>query len=60
MIWEVVLKAFHVISDGLAWKIGNGTKVRIGVDPWPGSGNNHLLPIEVIQSLHNQGFFFLH
>jgi hypothetical protein len=60
VIWKAVLKAFHVIGDGLAWRIGNGTKVRIGACPWPGCGNNHLLPVEIIQSLHNQGFFSLH
>jgi hypothetical protein len=29
VIWKVILKYFHVLGDGLAWSIENGTKVRI-------------------------------
>jgi hypothetical protein len=37
IIWKATQKAFHVIGEGLSWKIGKGNKVRIGMDPWPGS-----------------------
>jgi hypothetical protein len=39
IIWKAVVKSFHVVGDGLAWKVGKGNQVRIGMDPWPGSGN---------------------
>lgn len=31
----------------------------IGTDPWPGSGNSHLLPLALIQQLHTQGYFYI-
>jgi hypothetical protein len=43
----------------LAWKIGKGNKVRIGMDPWPGSNRKHLLPQVLIERLHLQGVYYL-
>jgi hypothetical protein len=34
IIWKVVIQAFEVMGDGLAWNIGKGTKVWLGSDPW--------------------------
>jgi hypothetical protein len=55
IIWKAVVKSFHVIGDGLAWKVGRGDQVRIGTDPWPGSGNSHILPQALLDHLHHQG-----
>ena len=54
-IWRATLKAMPLIRDNLLWKIGNGAQVRIGLDPWPGSGNTHLLPEGLIRHLNNRG-----
>jgi len=43
IIWKSLLKYFLVIGDGLAWRIGKENKVRLGSDPWSGSGHSHLL-----------------
>jgi hypothetical protein len=59
IIWKVVIKSFHVIGDGLAWKIGRGDKLRIGSDPWPGSGLAHSLSQELQDHLHTQGLYKL-
>ena len=47
------------MGDGLAWRIGDGTKVCIGADLWPGSDGIHILAPKLIQSLHDHGFFHL-
>jgi hypothetical protein len=59
IIWKAVIKSFHVIGDGLAWKIGRGDKLRIGSDPWLGSGNAHSLSQELQYHLHTQGLYKL-
>lgn len=43
IIWKVVLQSFDLIGQGLAWKVGNGRNVTIGLDPWSGCGQGHLL-----------------
>jgi len=40
-IWRDVL---CLIRNGLAWKVGNGEKVQIDIDPWSRSGEGHILP----------------
>jgi len=58
-IWRATLKAMPLIRDNLLWRIGNGAQVRIGLDPWPGSGNAHLLPAGLIRNLNNRGIKYL-
>jgi hypothetical protein len=59
IICKAILSSFQVIGDGLAWKVGRGNKVRIGVDPWPGSGLNHRLLEECIQIMNENGIHYL-
>jgi hypothetical protein len=59
IIWKVVINSFQVVGDGLDWRIGKGNKVRIGVDPWPGSGISHVLPNDVLDQIHAQGYHYL-
>lgn len=40
----MVLKSLDVIRHGLAWKMGNGSRVLMGIDPWPGTDLKHILP----------------
>ncbi len=50
-IWGFVLNLFEYIRVDLAWRLGSGGKVRIGMDAWFGSGNFHILPPRLIQFL---------
>lgn len=59
MIWKAIINAFPLIENGLAWNIGNGNRLRLGLDPWSGNDGNHLLIGQLIQSLHSRDFFFL-
>ena len=59
IIWKALCKALPLILEGLVWKIGDGTKARIGTDPWTGCSQNHLLPFQLLQLIHQKGFFHL-
>jgi len=52
IIWKVITNSFQVVGDGLAWHVGKGTQFRVGIDPWPGSGRNHILPQGMLDWLH--------
>jgi hypothetical protein len=56
MIWKEVIKSFPVIEGGLAWKVGNGLRVRqLGTDPWTGSEGKHLLSDQLLATLKQKG-----
>ena len=59
VIWKATLESFKVIEQGLAWKIGNGEKVKIGKDPWVGCNGNYALSPELIQHLEGKDIRFL-
>jgi len=59
VIWRAVLNSFSIISSKLAWKIGSGEKVRIGVDPWQGSSHHHIMAPRVLEALNSRGFVSL-
>ena len=58
-IWEAVLNSLEVIRSGLAWKVGNGNKVRIGWDPWLGCRNDHIQPLELVECLEQSNVLYL-
>jgi hypothetical protein len=59
VIWKAIINAFPIIENGLAWKIGNDQRFRLGKDPWPGSEGQHLLSDQLIQHLHTLGIVSL-
>ena len=56
---KAVLWAFDIIGNFLVWKIGNGTDVHIGLDPWIGCNWRHALPSPMLEKLHLAGLYFL-
>jgi len=48
-----------MIGRWLIWRVGNGTKVKLGEEPWFGCGEGYRLPIKLINSLHENGYFFM-
>lgn len=44
-----------MVGEGLAWKVGNGEKLRIGIDPWVGWRENFRLPPELIEFINING-----
>ena len=50
---------FDLIGHGLVLKVGNGTNVCIGSDPWVCCKWRHILPPYLIECLYNHGFYFL-
>jgi hypothetical protein len=59
IIWKSIINSFHIIGDWLIWKVGNGSKVLIGKDPWIGCANSHILPEELVNFLNQRGYFYL-
>lgn len=59
MFWKAIIKSFHLIEDHLAWNVGDGTSVRIGLDPGLRSGIQHILPPNIRERLEEQGIQYL-
>ena len=60
IFWKAIIKSFTLISETLAWRVGDGTSVRLGMDPWPGSGLQDILAPDIWEHLEGLGFLFLH
>jgi hypothetical protein len=57
IVWKALDNAFPIIDSWIAWKIGNGKNIRVGLDPWVGSSENYRLPEATLASLHEAGVF---
>lgn len=59
VMWKAILKAFEVVGNGLAWRVGSGHLLRIGLDPWAGCFREHLLNADLRSWLEQGGYFYL-
>jgi hypothetical protein len=50
IIWKAMGLAFQLVGNLLMWKVGR-EKVKVGIDPWVGSGGLYKLPDKVIATL---------
>ena len=58
IIWKAMVQAFDIVGSGLAWRVGSGRWVRLGMDLWVGSGRAHILLVEIIMALSKRGVLF--
>jgi len=58
-IWKATMNSFNIVEDALAWRVGNGEKLRIEIDPWVGCNEDFTLSREVMDSFRIQGVQFL-
>lgn len=59
VIWKAIVKSFPLLESNLAWRVGNGQKLRIGQDPWIGCEQQHLLPAHITEQLGQSGVLTL-
>lgn len=53
--WWFFLNTFKTIQSGLVWRVILSTHVCLGIDPWSGFQQNHLLPTQLLTSLRERG-----
>lgn len=59
VVWKAVVSLAHTIEQGLAWKVGDGTRVRVGCDPWAGCSDRYALSHDLKLFLNERGYLFL-
>jgi hypothetical protein len=47
---------FPLIGEEISWKVGSGTCVRLGEEPWVGCGLNYTLPGHMVQATTDISF----
>eukprot|EP00253_Pinus_taeda_P006377 PITA_06377 len=52
-VWKALLHSLPIIRDNLVWRINDGSRARLGLDPWIGSGGSHILSQDLIRYLHS-------
>eukprot|EP00253_Pinus_taeda_P018287 PITA_18287 len=55
VIWKATVEAFSVIEQGLAWKVGDGSQIRIGRDPRVGCNEAFALSLGLLRHLDTKG-----
>jgi len=59
IIWKAIVRAFDLVGDNLAWRVGNGHKFLLGRDVWVG-GDQVVLSEELCAALSHRGCTFLY
>jgi len=52
-VWKCLINAFSILIKWVAWKVGNGERVRVGDGPWIGCVGNYKLSKEMKESLQH-------
>lgn len=53
ILWKAVTIAFLLVGRWLVWKVGKGSKVRLGEDPWVGCEASYRL----LENMREKGHF---
>ena len=54
-IWKGFLLTFPWLGKGILWQVGNGSDIRLGVDPVVGLGSSFILPGDLRAYLEDYG-----
>jgi hypothetical protein len=54
-IWKGLVKAYDILGHWVVWKIGRGTKLIVGKDPWIGCSGNYNLSEPLRHALQVKG-----
>ena len=55
VIWRGFLLTLSWLGKGLLWQVGNGSAIRLGVDPVVGMGSSFILPRDLRDYLEDYG-----
>ena len=53
IIWKNILTTLPMVKRWIAWKVGIGTGVILGLDPFLGGGSDSKISKELLAHLHN-------
>lgn len=53
-IWRSLLKSLPVIQHSIAWDVGRGTLVTVGIDPIPGLSDSYSLSPALVKFFHDK------
>lgn len=57
-MWIGLSEAYSSMGNWLAWKVGNGCELRLGVDPFIGADEAYKLLDDTVWALKNRGYSF--
>ena len=59
IVWNGILDVIPLIKPCLHWRIGDGSRIRIGIDRFVGGGEFYLLSDSLVNLLHEKGYYTL-
>ena len=59
ILWRGFVETLSWIGKGLIWNVGNGSLIRVGVDPMVGFGTDYILPVGLWEYLEDFGIVTL-
>ena len=59
ILWRGFVETLPWLGKGLIWNVGNGSLIRVGVDPMVGFGTDYILPVGLREYLEDFGIVTL-